>query len=249
MLLVALFTARSIPAKERARMTWSAIRRHYGGHFGAAEAPNTTNGSGASFSYEELGQTVAEILRSAHETAVQMIAAAREQAQSIRESAQVHASDAFAQLDAEIAEQRSEFASIRADADRYAEDRRRAADFEAGRIRSDAEKEAHELRQVGEANCRSFEAEGLARRGALMDASSSAETRLRQTLATCRDVAGEVDRILKHGKLELREDLEQTLDVLAEDLTASASSPNSGARTRASSREFRPPGRRSSVSP
>lgn len=154
-------------------------------------------------SYDELGQTIANVLRSAQDNAAQITATARAQAQSIREAAEAQAKEARLQLEAEMAERRAESERIRADANRYAEERRRDADAEANQLRADAETEARKLRDAGEAARRTLEAKGLARRQELMEASASMEARLRDALETSRAVTGQIEELLgKEAKLD-----------------------------------------------
>jgi hypothetical protein len=156
-------------------------------------------------SYDELGQTIANVLRSAQDNAAQVVSTARAQAQSIREAAEAQAKEARIQLEAELAERRAESERIRADANRYAEERRRDADAEANQLRADAEAEGRKLREAGEAIRRTLEEKGLARRQELMEASSSMEARLRDALETCRNVTGKIEELL--GESELDEEL------------------------------------------
>jgi hypothetical protein len=153
-------------------------------------------------SYDELGQTIANVLRSAQDNAAQVVSTARAQAQSIREAAEAQAKEARVQLEAELAERRAESERIRADANRYAEDRRRDADQEANQLRADAEVEARKLREAGEAIRRTLEEKGLARRQELMEASSSMEARLRDALETCRTVTGTIEELLDEPDLD-----------------------------------------------
>jgi FtsZ-binding cell division protein ZapB len=154
-------------------------------------------------SYDELGQTIANVLRSAQDNAAQITATARAQAQSIQEAAEAQAKEARVQLETEMAERRAESERIRADANRYAEERRRDADIEANQLRVDAEAEARKLRNAGEAARRTLEAKGLARRQELMEASSSMEARLHDALETCRAVTGQIEELLgKEPKLD-----------------------------------------------
>jgi hypothetical protein len=150
-------------------------------------------------SYDELGQTIANVLRSAQDNAAQITATARAQAQSIQEAAEAQAKEARVQLETEMAERRAESERIRADANRYAEERRRDADIEANQLRVDAEAEARKLRNSGEAARRTLEAKGLARRQELMEASSSMEARLRDALETSRAVTGQIEELLGKG--------------------------------------------------
>jgi hypothetical protein len=154
-------------------------------------------------SYDELGQTIANVLRSAQDNAAQITATARAQAQSTREAAEAEAKEARVQLETEMAERRAESERIRAVANRYAEVRRRDADIEANQLRVDAEAEARKLRDAGEAAKRTLEATGLARRQELMEASSSMEARLRDALETCRAVTGQIEELVgKEPKLD-----------------------------------------------
>jgi hypothetical protein len=158
-------------------------------------------------SYDELGQTIANVLRAAEDNAAQLLAAAHSEAQSIRDAAELEANETRAQLEVETAERRSESERIRADANKYAEERRRAADLEAQQTRSDAETEAKTLREAGEGIRRSLEEKGLARRQELIEASSSMEARLQDALTTCREVAAEIEELLSEAAVELDEDL------------------------------------------
>ena len=168
----------------------------------------------AIMSFDELGQTVANVLRSAQDNAAHVIATARAQANSMLEAAEAEAKEARAQLDTEIAERRSESEKIRADANRYSEERRRQADLEANQVRADAEVHAARLRETGEATRRNLEEKGLARRQELIEASSAMETRLRETLTTCREVVVQIEELLEDGHAEV---VEQARAEAAED--------------------------------
>ncbi len=172
------------------------------------QAGTTTPGLGI-VSYDELGQTIANVLRTAEDEATQLVAAARSQAQSIREASEVEAKEARARLDAETAERRSDSERIRADANRYAEERRREADLEANQTRADAESEARKLREAGESIRRSLEEKGLARRQELMEASSDVEARLREALTTCHEVVAGIEKLLGEEPVDLDEELLQ----------------------------------------
>jgi hypothetical protein len=156
-------------------------------------------------SFDELGQTVANVLRSAQDNAAHVIAAARAQANSMLDAAEAEAKEARAKLDAEMAERRSESEKIRADANRYSEERHRQADSEAIQVRADAEADARRLRETGEATRRNLEEKGLARRQELIEASSTMEARLQDTLTTCQEVVVKIQELLENGQAELVE--------------------------------------------
>jgi flagellar biosynthesis GTPase FlhF len=181
----------------------------------AGEPGGSVNPPGLS-SYDELGQTIANVLRTAQNEAAQLLAAARAQAQSVRYAAEMEAKEARARFDAEMAESRSESERIRAEANRYAEDRRTEADLEANETRNDAETEARKLREAGEAMRRSLEEKGLARRQELIEASSAMESRMREALTTCHEVAAKIEKLVGEEPPELEEVLLQEVQEVQE---------------------------------
>ena len=171
------------------------------------EAVEPDSAASSAVSYDEFGQRIANVLRSAEENSAQLLGAARAEAEAIRETAELEAREARTQLDAETAERRSESERVRAEANRYAEERRRTAELEAQQTQAEAETEARSLRETGEGIRRRLEEKGLARRQELLEASSSIESQLREALTTCRDVAAEIERLLGDDEPELVEDL------------------------------------------
>jgi hypothetical protein len=188
----------------------------------------------AIMSFDELGQTVANVLRSAQDNAAHVIATARAQANSILEAAEAEAKEARAQLDAEVAERRSESERIRADANRYSEERRRQADVEANQVRADAEAHALRLRETGEATRRNLEEKGLARRQELIEASSTMETRLRETLTTCQEVVVQIEELLENGHGDV---VEEARAEVAEDAEYAKNAEDAYAEVFAKARE------------
>ncbi len=100
--------------------------------------------------YDEVAQKIANVLRAAEENSVELLAAARADAQAIRGSAEREAHEARAQLAAEVAKRRSESELIRAEANRYAEERRLTAEREAQQTQAEAEADVRSLRESGQ---------------------------------------------------------------------------------------------------
>jgi hypothetical protein len=166
-------------------------------------------------SYDELGQTIATVLRTAQSEATQLLAAAQAEAHVIRETAEREANDVRERLNAEMAERRSQVVQIQEEADRYADESRREADRAADQIRADAEAEARQRREEGDAAKRRLEEEGRARRQELVEASRTVEARLRGALTACREVVAQLEELVGEQPAELEGVLLQEVQEVA----------------------------------
>ena len=81
---------------------------------------------------------------------MELVASASEEARMIRDEAEREAQEVRARLEAEVAERKSESELVRAEANKYAEERRLTAEREARQTQARAEAEVSSLRESGE---------------------------------------------------------------------------------------------------
>jgi hypothetical protein len=161
----------------------------------------------ATISYDRLGQSIANMLRAAENEATQLLAAARAEAQAIRDEAEKETQDARAGFEGEMAARREETTRLRNDAERFADEKRREADREAGQIRTEAQAQARQHLQEGKAAKQRLEAEGRMRQQELAEASRLVEERLPGALTACREVVGQLEELVGERPAQLHETL------------------------------------------
>jgi colicin import membrane protein len=100
--------------------------------------------------YDEVAQKIANVLRAAEENSVELLASASEDARMIRDEAERDAQEMRAQLEAEVAERKSESELVRAEANKYAEERRLTAERDAQEMRAQLDAEVAERKSESE---------------------------------------------------------------------------------------------------
>jgi cell division septum initiation protein DivIVA len=161
----------------------------------------------AEATYVQVGEEVTALLASARQEAEEIRTAARGEAELIRAEADRKAAAviAKAELDAEVV--RSESDDLRAEADRYQEqvreaanqrleERRRKTRAEAERRQADAERQAGEIRRAVVVKAKALEVDADERRQALIAAAEHFEARLQQLLKIFHEMTSRLDELL-----------------------------------------------------
>ena len=184
---------------------------------GTTDPTNLDAGAQPPASYDDLGQTIANMLRAAENEAAQVLDSARAEAQAVRDKAEREVEGARASLERELTERHQEATRLREDAERYAKERRSDIEREAGQIRTEAQAQARKHRQEGKAAKQRLVAEGRKRQEELAEASRLVEERFRGALTACREVVGQLEELVGERPAQLQEALHQEAHELAEE--------------------------------
>lgn len=188
---------------------------------------------------DDLGQSILNVLRAAHEEAAQIVSAAEADARAIRESVERETSDLRGRVESEMQESRQQLTVLRDEAEHYANERRLEADLEASRIRAEAEAEVSRRKEELDAATRKLEEQGR-RRQELIDASRALEDWLSGTVSTLREVVAKLETVMKPPPAELDQTLLQEVQSAADEVDRSAVDVRGALPTRPDADEWVP---------